>query len=64
MVTLSNPPFDAVSDEFSELWDDPKKPLGLVLAFAFGFSERLFSRLTRSAADLVGGSLPEEETKK
>ena len=47
MVTLSNPPFDAVSNEFSELWDDPKKPLGLVLAFAFGFSERLFSRLTR-----------------
>jgi hypothetical protein len=64
MVALSNPPFDAVSNEFSELWDDPKKPLGLVLAFAFGFSERLFSRLTRSAADLLGGSLPEEETKK
>jgi hypothetical protein len=62
LVVLSNPPFDVLDDRFSELWSDPKKPLGLVLAFAFGFSERLFNRLLNSAVSLVGGSLPEEST--
>lgn len=60
-TVLADPPFDVLSDHFAPLWDDATRPLGFLVAFVFGFSERLFNRLLGVAETQVGGKLPTEE---
>jgi hypothetical protein len=57
-VALANDPFNVLSDHFAKPWDDATAPLGLALAFLFGFSERLFDRLLGVAVSQAGGELP------
>lgn len=59
-VALANDPFNVLSDHFAKPWDDAAAPLGLLLAFVFGFSERLFDRLLGVAERQIGGKLPED----
>ena len=60
-VVLADDPFNVLDDRFNELWDDATEPLGLFVAFVFGFSERLFNRLLGVAEGQIGRQLPEGE---
>jgi len=59
-VALASEPFNVFTDKFAKPWDDATLPLGLLVAFVFGFSERLFNRLLDVAQTQVGGQLPQE----
>lgn len=59
VVALAEPPFNVLNGQFSDIWSDATMPIGLMMAFAFGFSERLFNRLVGSAVRQVGGVLPD-----
>jgi len=61
---LAGNPFNVLGDSFSEIWDKAPSSLGLMLAFAFGFSERLFERLLGTAVDAVGDEMPKEKKRK
>lgn len=61
-VALGSAPFNVLNSGFSDLWKDPFAPVGLVLAFVFGFSERLFDRLLGVATTTVGGALPKDDS--
>jgi hypothetical protein len=59
-AALAKEPFSILTDKFAKPWDDATLPLGLLVAFVFGFSERLFNRLLDVAQTQVGGQLPQE----
>jgi hypothetical protein len=61
-VALANDPFNVLSDDFAKLWDDASAPLGLAIAFLFGFSERFFDRLVARWEAQVTGKFPDEES--
>ena len=61
VVVLAGDPFNVLGDRFADLWDDATAPLALVMAFIFGFSERLFNRVLSLAETEVGGVLPAEK---
>lgn len=58
---LTNPPFNLFDDRFAAPWANAYHGLGLLLAFAFGFSERLFERLLGVTVKKAGGTFDEEE---
>lgn len=62
-VALADEPFNVLSDHFAQPWDDAAAPLGLALAFLFGFSERLFERLLDVAVRQAGGEFPKNDDK-
>lgn len=62
VTALAGDPFNVFATTFAKPWDDPTAPLGLVLAFAFGFSERLFDRLLGVAVGRIGAKLPKGTT--
>lgn len=55
---LASEPFDVLGVRFSEPWENALDTLGLVVAFMFGFSERLFDKLLGVAESEIGGKLP------
>jgi hypothetical protein len=61
VAVLAGDPFNVLGDRFADLWDDATAPLALVIAFIFGFSERLFNRVLSLAETEVGGALPAEK---
>jgi hypothetical protein len=61
LVALAGDPFNVVTDSLAKPWDDALAPLGLAVAFVFGFSERLFNRLLGTAQATIGQQLPAEE---
>lgn len=64
VVALAGDPLNVLDDRFGELWDDPTDVLGLVTAFVFGFSERLFDRLLETTTTQFGKTLPKEPADK
>jgi hypothetical protein len=65
VVALAKEPFNVLGDSFVTLWGDATVPLGLTIAFLFGFSERLMDRLISTAESQFTGKLPKaEETDK
>lgn len=63
VAALSGDPFNVMTSSFAKPWDDPTLPLGLALAFVFGFSERSFNKLLGVAESQVAGKFPKDETK-
>jgi hypothetical protein len=61
VVVLAGEPFKILDDRFANLWDNATLPLGLVVAFIFGFSERLFNQVLSLTASQLGGVLPAEK---
>jgi hypothetical protein len=61
LSVLAGDPFNVLSDNFDHLWDDATDPLALLIAFIFGFSERLFNQVLSLAESQVGGVLPVEK---
>ena len=59
-VTLASEPFNVLGTLFASLWSNTGALLGLTLALALGFSERLFERLLGVAEKQIATGMPSE----